>query len=97
MRRSYLPGPSTCAADPQAAGCAMSFLPQPVPAGANVPAPLALPAVIWVIVDTLWYALPIRTVALAGPVLARPRVRRSLEQACGALPIGIGPRIAAGG
>src|SRR5690606_19121994 len=54
-RRSYVLGLATCGANPKAAVFAMSFLPQFVPAGVHVPATLTLLAVVWVVVDTLWY------------------------------------------
>lgn len=93
-RRSYLLGLATCGANPKAAVFAMSFLPQFVPAGANIPATLTLLAVIWVVIDTLWYIALVWFVARAGVVFSRPAVRRRLEQVSGMVLIGLGVRVA---
>ncbi|MBG0831780.1 LysE family translocator [Planomonospora sp. ID67723] len=93
-RRSYLLGFSTCLANPKAAVFAMSFLPQFVPEGADVPLTLALLAVVWVLVDTVWYGLFIWTVGRARMVFGRPAVRYRLEQVSGAVLIGLGVRLA---
>ncbi|MFI6532604.1 LysE family translocator [Nonomuraea sp. NPDC050547] len=92
-RRSYLAGLGTCLANPKAAVFAMSFLPQFVPQGQNVPLTLVALAVIWVLVDTLWYGLVIWMVARAKAVLSRPSVRRRLEQISGVVLIGLGVRL----
>ncbi|MGV9777722.1 LysE family translocator [Streptosporangium sp. NPDC003464] len=92
--RSYLLGLTTCMANPKAAVFAMSFLPQFVPEGADVPLTLALLAVVWVLVDTVWYGLFIWTVARAKLVLGRPAVRRRLEVISGVVLIGFGLRLA---
>ncbi|GGT02223.1 lysine transporter LysE [Planobispora rosea] len=93
-RRSYLLGFSTCLANPKAAVFAMSFLPQFVPEGANVPLTLIALAVIWVLVDTVWYGLFIWMVGRARLVFGRPAVRRRLERISGAVLIGLGVRLA---
>ncbi|MEU0570975.1 LysE family translocator [Nonomuraea sp. NPDC005983] len=93
-RRSYLSGLGTCLANPKAAVFAMSFLPQFVPQGHNVPLTLVTLAVVWVLVDTLWYGLLIWTVARAKALLGRPAVRRRLEQVSGVVLIGLGIRLA---
>ncbi|WP_084963403.1 LysE family translocator [Thermoactinospora rubra] len=92
-RRSYLLGVGTCLANPKAAVFAMSFLPQFVPAGADVPLTLVTLALIWVAVDTLWYAVVIWAVAAARAFLGRPAVRRRLEQISGLVLIGLGVRL----
>lgn len=92
-RKSYLAGFGTCLANPKAAVFAMSFLPQFVPEGQNVPLTLVTLAVVWVLVDTLWYTLVIWTVAKARAVLGRPAVRRRLEQVSGVVLIGLGVRL----
>ncbi|GII06095.1 LysE family translocator [Planobispora takensis] len=93
-RRSYLLGFSTCLANPKAAVFAMSFLPQFVPEGANVPLTLIALAVIWVLVDTVWYGLFIWMVGRARTVFGRPAVRRRLERISGVVLIGLGVRLA---
>ncbi|MEW9551000.1 LysE family translocator [Nonomuraea sp. NPDC050783] len=92
-RASYLAGLGTCLANPKAAVFAMSFLPQFVPAGQDVPATLATLAVVWVLVDLLWYGLLIWAVARARDWLGRPRVRRVLERVSGVVLIGLGARL----
>ncbi|GAB2944629.1 LysE family translocator [Nonomuraea fastidiosa] len=93
-RGAYLAGLGTCLANPKAAVFAMSFLPQFVPAGQDVPLTLATLAVVWVLVDVLWYALLIWAVALAKDWLGRPAVKRRLEQISGVVLIGLGVRMA---
>ncbi|WP_396710440.1 LysE family translocator [Microbispora sp. H11081] len=96
-RRSYGLGLATCGANPKAAVFAMSFLPQFVPHGANTPLTLAALAVLWVVVDVIWYVGVIWLVGRAGAVLARPAVRRRLEQASGAVLVALGVRVAVEG
>ncbi|GAA3128728.1 LysE family translocator [Streptosporangium carneum] len=93
-RRSYLLGFSTCLANPKAAVFAMSFLPQFVPGGANVPLTLTLLAVVWVLVDIVWYAVFVWMVARAKLIFNRAVVRRRLEAVSGVLLIGFGLRLA---
>ncbi|MGN9844202.1 LysE family translocator [Nonomuraea sp. H19] len=92
-RGSYLAGIGTCLANPKAAVFAMSFLPQFVPAGQNVPATLVTLAVVWVLIDLLWYGALIWAVAKAKEWLGRPAVRRRLEQISGVVLIGLGVRL----
>ncbi|MGW4797229.1 LysE family transporter, partial [Nonomuraea sp. NPDC004297] len=82
------------AADPKAAVFAMSFLPQFVPAGRNVPLTLVTLAVLWVLVDLLWYGLLIWAVGRAKEWLGRPAVKRRLEQLSGVVLVGLGVRMA---
>ncbi|MFI7709121.1 LysE family translocator [Nonomuraea sp. NPDC049480] len=93
-RGSYLAGIGTCLANPKAAVFAMSFLPQFVPAGQNVPVTLVTLAVVWVLIDLLWYGLLIWAVDRAKDLLGRPAVRRRLEQISGVVLIGLGVRLA---
>ncbi|GAA3262132.1 LysE family translocator [Nonomuraea helvata] len=92
-RGPYLAGVGTCLANPKAAVFAMSFLPQFVPAGRNVPLTLVTLAVVWVLVDLLWYGLLIWAVGRAKAWLSRPAVRRRLEQISGVVLIGLGVRL----
>ncbi|MFI6317425.1 LysE family translocator [Nonomuraea sp. NPDC050556] len=91
--RSYLAGFGTCLANPKAAVFAMSFLPQFVPEGANVPVTLVTLAVVWVLVDLLWYVGVIWMVGRAKALLSRPKVRWRLEQVSGVVLIGLGVRL----
>ncbi|GGS65256.1 LysE family translocator [Nonomuraea spiralis] len=93
LRGAYLAGLGTCMANPKAAVFAMSFLPQFVPAGQNVPLTLVTLAVVWVLVDTVWYGLLIWTVAKAKAFLGRPSVKRRLEQISGVVLIALGVRL----
>ncbi|MEV4112536.1 LysE family translocator [Nonomuraea sp. NPDC049695] len=92
-RGPYLAGVGTCLANPKAAVFAMSFLPQFVPPGRNVPLTLVTLAVVWVLVDLLWYGLLIWAVGKAKAWLGRPAVRRRLEQISGVVLIGLGVRL----
>lgn len=93
-RRAYLAGLGTCVANPKAAVFAMSFLPQFVPQGADVPLTLVTLAVVWVLVDMLWYGLLVWAVTRAKDLLGRPAVKRRLEQVSGAVLVGLGVRLA---
>ncbi|MEV4800200.1 LysE family translocator [Nonomuraea sp. NPDC049421] len=93
-RGAYLAGLGTCVANPKAAVFAMSFLPQFVPAGQDVPITLVTLAVVWVAVDVLWYLVLIWAVAQAKTWLGRPSVKRRLEQISGVVLIGLGVRMA---
>ncbi|MET8866044.1 LysE family translocator [Nonomuraea sp. NPDC004580] len=93
-RGAYLAGLGTCLANPKAAVFAMSFLPQFVPAGQDVPLTLVTLAVVWVAVDVVWYLMLIWAVAQAKAWLGRPSVKRRLEQISGVVLIGLGVRMA---
>lgn len=92
-RKPYLMGVGTCLANPKAAVFALSFLPQFVPEGQNVPLTLVALALIWVVVDIVWYALVIWAVTRAKAFLGRPAVRRRLEQISGVVLIALGVRL----
>ncbi|RJL35346.1 LysE family translocator [Bailinhaonella thermotolerans] len=91
--RAYLHGLATIAANPKAAVFALSFLPQFVPAGADVPLTLAAFALIWVAVDTLWYGAVVWFAGGARHLLSRPSVKRRLEQVSGAVLVAFGVRL----
>jgi threonine/homoserine/homoserine lactone efflux protein len=93
-RHSYGLGLATCGMNPKAAVFAMSFLPQFVPDGANVPVTLTLLAVLWVMIDTAWYLVLIWFAGRARGVLDRPSVRRRLERISGAVLVAVGVRMA---
>lgn len=92
--RSYRAGVATIVANPKAAVFAMSFLPQFVPDGAPMLPPLLALAGLWAVVDLVWYAGLIWLVSWAKAGLARPGVRRRLEQVSGVVLIGLGVRLA---
>jgi threonine/homoserine/homoserine lactone efflux protein len=92
--RSFRVGTVTILANPKAAVFAASFLPQFVPAHAPMLPTLLVLSVIWVVVDTAWWVALAWAVQRAKRVLARPSARRRLEQASGALLIGLGIRLA---
>jgi threonine/homoserine/homoserine lactone efflux protein len=80
-------------ANPKLAVFAISFLPQFVPPGSGRWALLVL-AVLWVLMDTLWY---LGIVLLLGKLigwLKRTEVRRRLERISGVVLIGLGIRLA---
>ncbi|MEV5410791.1 LysE family translocator [Thermopolyspora sp. NPDC052614] len=93
-RRSYLVGAATVLANPKAAVFAISFLPQFVPAGANAPLTLAMLAMIWVVMDTLWYLVLVWFIGRVRPVFHRPAVRRRMEQISGGVLIAFGVKLA---
>jgi threonine/homoserine/homoserine lactone efflux protein len=55
---------------------------------------LLLLSLTWVVVDTAWWVALAWAVQRAQRVLTRPSVRQRLEQASGALLIGLGIRLA---
>ena len=84
----------TILANPKAAVFAASFLPQFVPAHAPMLPTLLLLSLTWVVMDTGWWVTLAWAVQRAQRVLTRPSVRQRLEQASGALLIGLGIRLA---
>ncbi|GLV50816.1 lysine transporter LysE [Thermobispora bispora] len=93
-RRSYLLGLGTILANPKAAVFAVSFLPQFVPAGADAPLTLTMLALIWVVVDTLWYLVFVWLIDQVRSIFERPAVRRRMERISGMVLIGLGVRLA---
>lgn len=93
--RSFRTGVVTAAANPKAGVFVVSFLPQFIPPGAPVPAMLPALALLWVAIDVIWYLGMVWLVGTLRPLVTRPQVQRRLEQACGALLVGLGARLAA--
>jgi threonine/homoserine/homoserine lactone efflux protein len=93
-RRAYWQGLVTNFANPKAGLFAVSFLPQFVPQGASVLPTLLALAVIWVVVDLIWYLPLIWLAGRIGGVLRRQSVRRRMEQISGAVLVGLGIRLA---
>jgi threonine/homoserine/homoserine lactone efflux protein len=80
-------------ANPKLAVFAISFLPQFVPASAGRHTLLLL-ALLWVIVDTVWYLLIVVVLGRIIEWLRRAEVRRRLERLSGVVLIGLGIRLA---
>jgi threonine/homoserine/homoserine lactone efflux protein len=72
----------------------VSFLPQFVPAGANVPAWTALLVGIHAILSVPWFALLIAATAPLGRMLRRPEVVKWLDRTVGAVFLGFGAKLA---
>jgi threonine/homoserine/homoserine lactone efflux protein len=94
LRRAYWQGLVTNFANPKAGVFAVSFLPQFVPQGAPVLPTLLAFSVIWAAVDLIWYLPLVWLSGRVGGVLQRQSVRRRMEQASGALLVGLGVRLA---
>ena len=92
--QSYRTGVIANLTNPKAAVFALSFLPQFVPAGFSVPATLPLLAVLWGVVDAIWFTLVIWFIGRAKEIFARSSVRRRLTQLSGVVLIGLGLRLA---
>jgi len=80
-------------ANPKLAVFAVSFLPQFVPSSAGRHTLLLL-AVLWVVVDTVWYLLIVLVLGRIIEWLRRAEVRRGLERLSGVVLIGLGIRLA---
>ncbi|RZS41112.1 threonine/homoserine/homoserine lactone efflux protein [Herbihabitans rhizosphaerae] len=94
VRAGFTSGLLVNLANPKLAVFAISFLPQFVPAGSGRGALVAL-AVLWVVMDTVWYlAITLLLARIAG-WLRRANVRKRLEQVTGVVLIGLGVRLAA--
>jgi threonine/homoserine/homoserine lactone efflux protein len=94
LRRAYWHGLVTNFANPKAGVFAVSFLPQFVPRGAPVLPTLLAFAVIWALVDLVWYVPLVRPAGRVGGVLRRPSVRRRMERISGVVLVGLGVRLA---
>jgi threonine/homoserine/homoserine lactone efflux protein len=92
--QSYRTGVIANLTNPKAAVFALSFLPQFVPAGFSVPATLPLLAVLWGVVDAIWFTLVIWFINRSKEIFARSSVRRRLTQLSGVVLIGLGLRLA---
>ncbi|HEU5471721.1 MAG TPA: LysE family translocator [Actinophytocola sp.] len=80
-------------ANPKLAVFAISFLPQFVPAGSARWA-LVLLAILWVVVDTVWYLVIVALISRILGWLGRSSVKRRLERISGLVLIGLGIRLA---
>ncbi|KAB8167828.1 LysE family translocator [Streptomyces sp. 3MP-14] len=84
-------------ANPKAGIFAMAFLPQFVPAGAPHLPTMVLLAAIWAVFEVGYYATYVWGVDRMRTLLARPTVRRRLEQVSGVVLIGLAVRLATDG
>ncbi|NEX91903.1 LysE family translocator [Caulobacter sp. 17J65-9] len=72
----------------------ITFLPQFVPAGADVAAFSMLLAVVHVLIGLLWFAVLIAATAPVGRLLRRPQVTRALDRVVGGVFLAFGARLA---
>lgn len=91
--RAFRSGLIVNLANPKLGVFAISFLPQFVPAGEAGEGVLLLFALVWVLVDTLWYLVVVSVLHRVRTWLARPRVRRTLETASGGALVVLGARL----
>jgi threonine/homoserine/homoserine lactone efflux protein len=80
-------------ANPKIGVFAISFLPQFVPTGEAGKGLLVLFALVWVVVDTLWYLVVVSALHRVRGWLVRSRVRRSLEALSGGVLVALGIRL----
>lgn len=93
-RLAYRHGLLTNVLNPKAPLVFLSVLPQFIPRGAAVLPRTVLLSTILITVATAWFLTLTRLVATLQPVLARPTVRRRLDQISGVVLIGLGIRLA---
>ncbi|NUT93438.1 MAG: LysE family translocator [Saccharothrix sp.] len=91
-RHAFRAGLVVNLANPKLGVFALSFLPQFLPADAGRGA-LLLFALVWVVVDTLWYLVVVAVLDRVRGLLARTRVRRVVERVSGAVLVGLGLRL----
>ncbi|RKR91371.1 threonine/homoserine/homoserine lactone efflux protein [Micromonospora pisi] len=91
--RSYRTGLIANLTNPKAAVFAMSFLPQFVPGGLPVLPTVVLLAVLWAVMDALWFSGVIWFIGRARSLFDRSVVRRRLTQFSGAVLIALGLRL----
>jgi threonine/homoserine/homoserine lactone efflux protein len=94
--QSYRTGVVANLTNPKAAVFALSFLPQFVPAGFPVTATLPVLAVLWGVMDALWFTGVIWFIGRAKELFTRSSFRRRLTQLSGVVLIGLGLRMALG-
>ncbi|TDQ04618.1 threonine/homoserine/homoserine lactone efflux protein [Labedaea rhizosphaerae] len=81
-------------ANPKLGVFAVSFLPQFVAPGPGHQSTLVVLALLWVVVDTLWYLVVVVLLDRISRFLQRAKVRKRLEQVSGTVLIGLGVRLA---
>ena len=92
--RPYSVGLIANLTNPKAAVFALSFLPQFVQPGNPMLPMLVMLAVLWALVDALWFALVIWFIGKARTYFRRANIWRGLTQLSGAVLIGLGLRLA---
>jgi threonine/homoserine/homoserine lactone efflux protein len=92
--QSYRTGLVANVTNPKIAVFSLSFLPQFVPAGFPVSATLPILAVLWGVVDTIWYTGVIWCVDRAKELFGRSSLRHRMTQLSGMVLIGLGLRLA---
>ncbi len=80
-------------ANPKLGVFALSFLPQFVPADEAGKGLLLLFALVWVVIDTLWYLVVVSVLHRVRGWLARSKVRRALEAVSGGVLVALGVRL----
>ncbi|CAL9649483.1 Homoserine_homoserine lactone efflux protein [Actinosynnema sp. ALI-1.44] len=91
-RHAFRSGLVVNLANPKLGVFALSFLPQFLPPGAGRDALLVF-ALVWVVVDTLWYLVVVGVLDRVRGLLSRTRVRRAVERVSGAVLVGLGLRL----
>ncbi|MFD5830965.1 LysE family translocator [Lentzea sp. NPDC060358] len=91
--RAFRSGLVVNLANPKLGVFAISFLPQFVPAGQAGKGVLLLLAVLWVVVDTVWYLVVVAVLHTVRRWLGRPRVRTALEKLSGGVLLALGVRL----
>lgn len=91
-RHAFRSGLVVNLANPKLGVFALSFLPQFLPPDAGRGA-LLLFALVWVVVDALWYLVVVGVLDRVRGLLARTRVRRAVERVSGAVLVGLGLRL----
>jgi RhtB (resistance to homoserine/threonine) family protein len=93
QQRWFIRGMFTNLLNPKVGVFYVTFLPQFVPSGANVPAFTLLFAAIHALEGILWFSLLTLATRPLTKVLRRPRTIRTLDQVTGAVLIGFGIRL----
>ncbi|MEU7531324.1 LysE family translocator [Saccharothrix sp. NPDC042600] len=91
-RHAFRSGLVVNLANPKLGVFALSFLPQFLPPDAGRGALLVF-ALVWVVVDTLWYLVVVGVLDRVRGLLSRTRVRRAVERVSGAVLVGLGLRL----
>lgn len=91
--RAFRSGLIVNLANPKLGVFAISFLPQFIPADEASRGVLLLFALVWVLVDTLWYLVVVTVLHHVRTWLSRSGVRRSLETVSGGVLVALGVKL----